>query len=44
MAGGVGVELTAQMLGVEIAEVRRIVKAVQGPSEADGDGQARRSR
>ena len=29
MAVGVGVELTAQMLGVEVAEVRRIAKAAQ---------------
>jgi hypothetical protein len=44
MAKGVGVDLTAQMLGVEIAEIRRIVRAAQGPSEVDGDGRARRSR
>jgi len=29
MAAGVGVELTAQMLGVDAAEVRRVVKAAQ---------------
>ncbi len=36
MANGVGVELTAQMLGAEIGEVRRIAKALQRPAEPNG--------
>lgn len=36
MATSVGVELTAQMLGVEAAEVRRIAKATQRSPEGNG--------
>ncbi len=36
MADGVGVELTAHMLGATAAEVRRIVKAAQGPPVSNG--------
>lgn len=36
MAAGVGVELTAQMLGAEAAEVRRIAKAAQASPGGNG--------
>jgi hypothetical protein len=36
MAAGVGVELTAQMLGVDAVEVRRIVKAAQAAPAGKG--------
>ncbi len=36
MAAGVGVELTAQMLGVEAADVRHIAKAAQGSPAGNG--------
>jgi len=43
MATGVGVELTAQMLAVEIGEVRRIAKATQRSPGADGAGGSKKS-
>ena len=43
MATGVGVELTAQMLGVETAEVRRIAKAAQASHVASGGGRSKAS-
>lgn len=36
MAAAVGMELTAQMLGVEAAEVRRVVKAAQASPAGKG--------
>lgn len=43
MAAGVGVELTAQMLGVETAEVRRIAKAAQASPAGNGASGSKKS-